>query len=75
MLQIPPSQLDGRNIGGLTRRMRRAGRVACLHAAALFLSNDAARAAMESRSDERSSRARTQRERIRFVRQPKILSI
>ena len=31
--------------------------VACLHAAALFAANDAARAAMESRSDERSSRA------------------
>ena len=37
--------------------MRRAGMVACLHAAALFAANDAARAAMESRSDERSSRA------------------
>ena len=31
--------------------------VACLRVAALFAANDAARAAMESRSDERSSRA------------------
>ena len=53
----PPSQPDGRNIGHSGRRVRRAGMVACLRAAALFAANDAARAAMESRSDERSSRA------------------
>lgn len=53
----PPSARDCRNVGHSGRRVRRAGMVACLHAAALFAANDAARAAMESRSDERSSRA------------------
>ena len=57
LIPPPPSARDGRNVGRSGRRVRRAGMVACLHAAALFAANDAARAAMESRSDERSSRA------------------